>query len=244
MRRTQRGFTLIELLIVVGIIGFLVAMIVTVFINASGNARVKATKALIEKIGIALARYEGELRSLPPDTGYDMPFGYKEIKNPEGEVEILFDTGSLWRYLGRKIEVRRQDGSVFKVVGPFTNFSESELREYVDPKYSGERSYYVCDAWGNPIGYIGEKKRVVHMRGSYDLFSAGPDGKTAVNDGFDNGIPQKSNDAYNGKDDDGDGEFDNATELGEAHLNGSLTARKREKVGQEILDDINNWDGN
>lgn len=244
MRNARRGFTLIEMLIVVGIIGFLIAMIVNVFINASGGAKVKATKALIEKIGIALARYEGELRSLPPDTGYDMPFGTKTMKNPEGETEILYDTGALWRYLGRKLEVRRADGSVAKVVGPFTSFSESELRQYDDMVYSGERSYYVCDAWGNPISYTGSRSRVIHSRGSFDIFSAGPDGKTATNDGLDNGVPQTSNSAYDGKDSDGDGEIDNAPELGEAQMNGNLTARKREKVGNEILDDINNWDGN
>jgi type II secretory pathway pseudopilin PulG len=231
------------MLIVVGIIGFLIAMIVNVFINASGGAKVKATKALIGKIGIALARYEGELRSLPPDTGYDMPFGTKDMRNADGEREILYDTCALWRYLGCKLEVRRQDGSVAKVVGPFTSFSEAELRPYEDVKYS-ERSYYVCDAWGNPISYIGSRKRVIHARGSFDIFSAGPDGKTATNDGLDNGIAQKSNDAFDGKDSDGDGEIDNASELGEAQMNGNLTARKREKVGDEILDDINNWDGN
>lgn len=244
MRNLRRGFTLIEMLIVIGIISFLIAMIVTVFINASGGAKVKATKALIEKIGIALARYEGELRSLPPDTGYGMPFGTYETVNSDGEKEIIYDSCSIWRYLGQKLEVRREsDGSVAKVVGPFTSFSESELRPYEDVKFP-ERSYYVCDAWGNPISYIGSRKRVIHARGAFDIFSAGPDGKTATNDGLDNGIPQTSNNAFDGKDSDGDGEIDNASELGEAQMNGNLTARKREKIGDEILDDINNWGGN
>lgn len=238
----NRGFTIIELLIVVGIIAFLIGMIATVFINAQGNARIKSTQKLIEKIGIALALYEGELRCLPPDTGYDMPFGTYEVTNIDGQKEILYDTGALWRYLGRKIEVYRTDGSIAKIVGPFTNFTESELREYDDKKYSSEKSYYIVDAWGQPIGYVGDKRRVVHSRGAYDIFSAGPDKVTATNDGIDNGIPQKGNAAYDGKDSDSDGVADNATELGEARMNGALTARKKEKVGDEILDDINNWD--
>ncbi len=238
----KRGFTLIELLIVIGIIAFLIAMIATVFINAQGNARVKSTQKLIEKIGIALAVYEGTLRSLPPDTGYDLPLGTFETTNIEGEKEILYDSGSLWRYLGRKLEVYRTDGSVSKVVGPFTNFSEAELREYDDKKYSGEKSYFVVDAWGQAIGYVGDKRRVVHSRGAYDIFSAGPDKVTATNDGLDNGLPQKGNAAYNGKDDDSDGVADNATELFEARMDGALTARKKEKIGKEMLDDVNNWD--
>jgi prepilin-type N-terminal cleavage/methylation domain-containing protein len=240
--RTKRGFTLIELLIVIGIIAFLIGMIATVFINAQGNARVKSTQKLIEKIGIALALYEGNLRTLPPDTGYDMPMGTFETTNATGDKEILYDSGALWRYLGRKLEVYRSDGSVSKVVGPFTNFSEAELREYTDNKYSGEKSYYVVDAWGQPIGYVGDKRRVVHSRGSYDIFSAGPDKVTASNDGLDNGLPQKGNAAYDGKDSDNDGVIDNATELNEARMNGALTARKKERIGKEVLDDINNWD--
>lgn len=240
--RLKRGFTLIELLIVIGIISFLIAMIATVFVNAQGNARVKSTQKLIEKIGIALSLYEGNLRTLPPDTGYDLPMGTFETTNPSGEKEILYDSGSLWRYLGRKLEVYRSDGSISKVVGPFTNYSESELREYDDKKYSGEKSYYVVDAWGQPIGYVGDKRRVVHSRGSYDIFSAGPDKVTASNDGHDNGLPQKANAAYDGKDSDGDGVIDNATELNEARMNGALTARKKQKIGDEVLDDINNWD--
>lgn len=241
--RNKRGFTLIELLIVIGIISFLIAMIATVFINAQGNARVKSTQKLIEKIGIALALYEGNLRTLPPDTGYDLPMGTFDTVNVEGEKEILYDSGSLWRYLGRKLEVKRaSDGSVAKVVGPFTNFTESELREYDDTKYAGEKSYYVVDAWGQPIGYVGDKRRVVHSRGAYDIFSAGPDKITATNDGLDNGLPQKGNAAYDGKDSDNDGVVDNATELNEARMNGALTARKKEKIGKEMLDDVNNWD--
>jgi hypothetical protein len=80
----------------------------------------------------------------------------------------------------------------------------------------------------------------MHNRDSFDIFSCGPDRKTASNDGIDNdgdgAIDSPSNHAYDGT---GSG---TSLELGEAALNGCLTGfRKNPKAG-EVLDDINNWD--
>jgi len=76
---------------------------------------------------------------------------------------------------------------------------------------------------------------VIHKRGEFDLFSAGPDGKTACDR---NTTP---NTAYNNADDNGDGIIDNAPELGDAQFNGTLTTLQKCQPG-ELADDINNWD--
>ena len=36
-------------------------------------------------------------------------------------------------------------------------------------------SFYVVDPWGTAIGYVGDARRVIHNRGRFDIFSAGPD---------------------------------------------------------------------
>jgi hypothetical protein len=135
---------------------------------------------------------------------------------------------------------------VVKTVGPFLTFKENELALYSDSTYP-DKNYYVVDAWfrqgdgqDHSIGYIGNPKLVIHNRGDFDLFSAGPDGKTACNDGIDNDTTDSlsadaANNAYSGPGKD-------AGDLGEAALNGSLSATKRPKVEGEVLDDINNWD--
>ena len=229
-----RGFTLIEMLTVIGILLFMMAMITGVFIRVQQRARMHATQALIEKIGVALAMYRAETRSQPPDSGCGLD---KDTK--KGSVnEVLYDPGTLWRYLSQPLVMKRaSDGKTVKRVGPYISFKEGELQRYDDTTYG--KSYIVVDGWNNPIGYIGDPKRVIHNRGDFDLFSPGPDRKTACNDGLDNdenGGADEANTAYDGAGN------DDAAELGESAFNGCLTATKKTVVTGEVLDDINNWD--
>jgi hypothetical protein len=92
---------------------------------------------------------------------------------------------------------------------------------------------------------VGDRRRVVHNHGKWDVFSAGPDGVTACNnDERDGDQPVQDpggeqdpvsdtvgdNLAYDGEDDDSKPPADDADEFGpEAILNG------------DIGDDINNW---
>lgn len=233
-QRTRRGgFTLIELLTVIGIILFMTACIIGVFLGISKTASVKGTRTLLERIGVGLARYEADLRCLPPDTGYGLPID-TQLK---GSDEILYDPGSLWRYLAQEVVQRRSDTTPIRTLGPYIRFAAGELREYNDTKYG--RSKYVVDTWGHPIGYVGNPRRVIHRRSEFDLFSGGPDGLTACDDTVDNdgnGKADEADVAYDGQD------RDDASEMGEAAYNGCLTAAKRQKLPGEVLDDINNWD--
>jgi prepilin-type N-terminal cleavage/methylation domain-containing protein len=203
LMRTRRGFTVLEMLVVIGIIAFMIAMMGVMLWNARIRAQQESTKALIENISISLSTYEGIYRALPPDTGYGLSVG--------GNAN--YDAGSLYRYLS--LSAKTGKGLPLKV--PAEN-----LRDYNDPMYGPSKM--VVDAWGHPIGYIGDRKRLIHNRDGVDIFSAGPDKKTACDDGIDNGkFFGVCNTAY-----DGSGP-DDAGELGESALNGTLT------------DDLNNW---
>jgi prepilin-type N-terminal cleavage/methylation domain-containing protein len=220
------GFTLIEMLTVIAIILFLLAMMSGVFLRTTKAAKVKAANALLQKVGIALARYQAELRALPPDSGYGLPQNGGIVSG-----QVLYDATTLWKYLGRELTFNGQ------TYGPFTQFNENELVACTDA--SGTNAFMVVDPWKNPIGYVGEPKRVIHNRDTFDLFSAGPDGKTACNDGIDNdgdGATDNANTAYIGSG------AASSREMGEAAFNGSLTGFKKNPKAGEILDDINNWD--
>ena len=223
-----RAFTLIELMTVVCIIVFLTAMMSGVLLRTTQASKVKAARALIQKIGVALTRYQADFRALPPDSGFGLPVTGGIVKGV-----ALYDAASLWRYLARELTDTNN-----KTYGPYAQFSERELAPITDA--SGAKAFVVIDPWGTPIGYIGDPRRVLHNRDTFDLFSAGPDRKTACNDGIDNdgdgAADGPPNSAY-----DGSGN-DDATELGEAALNGSLSAFRRDAKPGEVLDDVNNWD--
>ena len=140
-----------------------------------------------------------------------------------------------------------------QIVGPFLEeWSQDQLVPYDDRWDTGDRSRYLSDPWGNPYGFIGKRKRVLHSPGSFDIFSAGPDGVTACNNGENasgngqqepSGDPQSQsvldNRAYNTRsigvdwrecDDDEDGIANDSGEFGpESTLNG------------DVGDDLNSW---
>ncbi|MGD0088957.1 MAG: type II secretion system protein [Planctomycetota bacterium] len=227
-----KGFTLIEMLTVIVILLFLITFFGRKFLLISQAARVKSTQQLINRIGIALARYQADCRDLPPDTGYGQQLSSKRV----GDV-VTYHSGSLWYYLAQPIVVRRKDTTIIRTLGPYISYrfdptGNTELLPYDDPIYG--KSYYVVDSWRNPIGYVGSPKRVVHNRGFCDLYSAGPDGVTASNDNI--AIPGVTG-PYNCYDTDGD-----VSEMGPAAMNGCLTVTRIDAQPNEVLDDINNWD--
>jgi type II secretory pathway pseudopilin PulG len=231
-RRNGKGFTIIELLTVIGIMLFLMAFMAGIFLRSAKQAKVKATQKLLERIGIGLERYYADFRSYPPDSGYGLDKMTKKATVNMVDV-ILYDSGTLYRYLGAELVKRRTDGSVDKSCGPYIDFRQEELVEYSDSEHIG-KSYYVVDPYNNPVGYVGHPFRVLHKRGEFDLFSPGEDKKTGIDFAG-------SNDAYDGTDSDGDGVVDNGSELGASAENGTYTAARKDKSGKP-LDDVNNWD--
>jgi hypothetical protein len=193
--------------------------------SPSPNQKVVAARELLQRVNAALIRYQADHHQLPPDTGFGFPCG-----DAARGAGIRYDSGALWRFLAQP------SGSA----GPYIKFSEAELVAYNDPVHGP--SFCVVDPWGTPLGFVGDDRRVVHNRGGFDLFSAGPDGKTGQ-DLLASSLPTEINLAYDGVDNDGDGVPDNSGELGPARLNGCMTVANAKVPGSNFaLDDINNWD--
>lgn len=257
--RRFTGFSMIELLVVMFLIAFMIAFLTIVFVNSTRRAKVQAAQAMLQKLEVALGDYYLAFNEYPPDSGY----GLDPAKGTSGTV-TLYDAGTLYRYLGTQLTWNKKTatGAIINMgnFGPFIqHFQDKELIPYSDPVWGD--SYMVCDPWLTPIGYIGSHGRVIHKRDGVDLFSAGPDGKTADEQVFDRknstwvqsdtpvdhklpGNVEKSNVSY-----DGNAAHANAQGLGPAVLNGCLTPTKKDKnitnsnkKDNETLDDINNWD--
>ncbi len=171
------------------IIAIISGYIAVVMIGKGGGAREKNARADIAKLEMALDAYHLKFREYPPDTGYGLrkngqrPEYKKTVKGVEVNV-VTYDPGSLWRYLRKALT----DPMTGKKVGPFLkDWNPKQLKRY-DDFYSDQivdvslrQSYCLIDPWGNPYGFIGTRKRVVHNPASFDLFSAGRDGVTACN---------------------------------------------------------------
>ena len=182
----------------------------------------------LTRISIAIDTYHLRFRVCPPDTGY----GLDMEKSPG-----TYDPGSLWRYLVKPV----RDPLTGRMARPFLrDWREKQLKQYEDAQAGP--SYYLTDPWGRPYGFVGERKRLVHNKSSFDLFSPGPDGVTACDEtapeasGFGqltartDERPGRPNLAYDGLDNDGNGTVDDAAEFGpDASRNGA------------VGDDINNW---
>jgi prepilin-type N-terminal cleavage/methylation domain-containing protein len=211
-RRQSPAFTVIELLVVMAIIVILAGMAITFWPTGPSPAG-----ADILRISAALDLYRADFGAYPPDTGYGLAM---DAGSPH------YDPGSLWRYLRTPLV----DPRTGRIKTPYlTDWSEDRTAPYEDPVRG--KSCYLTDPWGNPFGFIGDRRRVIHNPAGFDLFSAGRDGETACG-----GTAQSPGDtrpganrAYNGKDDDGNGIVDDSAELGAAAANGTLG------------DDSSNW---
>ncbi len=236
--RRRTGFSMIELLVVMFLIAFMIAFLTKVFVDSTKNAKIKAARILLHKLDVALHEYYADFGEYPPDSGYGL--------DPSAGSKTTYDAGSLYRYLGRQLVVTT--GSKKGSFGPYVqHFTDKELMSF-DGGAEKDNNFMIVDPWGIRVGYIGSKSRVLHNRDGVDLFSAGPDKKTASDkDSGDHGpYPtgcDHDNVAYNGT-----ASSANAVGLGHAVFNGSLTAYKKVKniTGKgsavETLDDINNWD--
>jgi len=210
MNPRRRGLTLIEMLVVMVILAILAASVGVVLVPMAGRGRVEKARSQIRLLEDALSGYRAAFGSYPPDTGYGL-----DMESSPG----TYDAGSLWRYL----LLRVKDPATGEFRGPFlAEWPSEDKTEYADA-HAG-KSFFLTDPWGRPYAFVGERKRVVHNPGSFDLFSCGPNGETASDE-----AQAEPNLAYDGADNDGDGVVDDSGELGAAAANGTDE------------DDISNW---
>ena len=244
-RRIHTGFTLVEILVVLSIIILLASMLFVSMPALSKPARRTLAQAQLNNIESSLKRYREATNSVPTDTGFGLPrngglFG----------ATRLYDAGSLYHTLAGDVTLDKYPSGAPMVpvkIVRFVAFNERQIsaKTYNDPERGP--SHWIVDPWGKPVGYIGAPERLMHDRESFDLFSCGPDGKTAWD-----GTGECANGLLYGKgtnlaysaigDNNGDGVDNNSPELGDAALNGTLTKTKQIKLPGEVLDDISSWE--
>lgn len=182
LRRHARAFTVLELLIVIGIITILTTFLVMGLRGAGSKAQAKATKALIERIKVALDNYYGHFRDYPPDgyddeaNGWTIPAQGGMAMTAEGVAvgtpkRRLKGTGSLIYFLCRPVVKISYSGSpsdprniMKETVGPFLdlgpeNYSRqgfNPMHPWADDPYwetQGFRLTEIIDPFYRPLHY-------------------------------------------------------------------------------------------
>ncbi|MCQ3950843.1 MAG: prepilin-type N-terminal cleavage/methylation domain-containing protein [Planctomycetaceae bacterium] len=167
MTRSDKGFTLIELMIVIGIVAVLVAVLAVAILPWIQKAKPRATKALLQNVGNALA---GE-KVTPNETSFRKDAGAlaatlsndDKMKSSQILVFYLCPTKEVWdqapAYKGKSYSPK-QDPQQFK----------DSMRGD-----AGKLQYFV-DAWDRPVWFRIEKS------GAFLISSAGDDGQWDTDD--------------------------------------------------------------
>jgi len=178
MRAKKHSFTLVELLGVMSLIAILAALGFSGYSYAMTTAKDKSTRATIKRLEAGLEAIKTKQGHYPTTEGK-----FKRIiimENAVGDltvVNFMEDSKSKVQQ-GNKKTNNYPDYSVSattktdreKATRAFLEtISFDTLKNSIDPS-----TYYLLDAWGNPIYYCHPAK--LHS-GGVDLISAGPDGK-------------------------------------------------------------------
>ena len=153
MRRSQ-AFTVLELLIVIGIMTILTTFLIMGLRGAGSKAQGKATRALVERVKVALDNYYGHFRDYPPDgyddevNGWTIPAQGGQPMTAEGVAvgtpkRRLKGTGSLIYFLCRPVVKVSYSGSpsdprniMQEAVGPFLDLGpENFSRQGFNPMH-------------------------------------------------------------------------------------------------------------
>jgi prepilin-type N-terminal cleavage/methylation domain-containing protein len=161
----RSGFTLIEVLVVMAIISILIVGIIVGVGGMRKRAMGEKTKALLNRISVALGSYHAQFRSYPAD-GYDRPLfvmygrNRQRVKGSTALVYFLCRPLTKLYRIGADGEIRRQ------TVGPFLELKKDELSgdaaRTIDERLDDPRTE-ILDAWGHPIHYD-NLERELHFR--------------------------------------------------------------------------------
>ncbi|MFH1230640.1 MAG: type II secretion system protein [Planctomycetota bacterium] len=143
--KNNNGFTLLELLVVIGIISLLATMLITGLLPARGEAKKRATRALIANIQASLESYYAAYGDYPPPDPSDLDPGTSTGVNNgiESIVACLSDQNKGGPFLLGVSESKYANLDGDSAGSPPTNwwFGDTQLREIVDE-------------WNNPLVYF------------------------------------------------------------------------------------------
>jgi prepilin-type processing-associated H-X9-DG protein/prepilin-type N-terminal cleavage/methylation domain-containing protein len=171
MRKVSRtAFTLVEILVVVAIIGLLVALLFPAIMASRVAADRTRCSNQIHQIGIALLKYEGVHKVLPP--------GYVSKVDADGN-----DTGPGWGW-GSMILPEMEEGSVWRVIHfelpiehPLNAVRVASLPGFFCPADFTKRTWQAKsrDTVGNPLNLICEVAAANYV-GMFGTSEPGVDG--------------------------------------------------------------------
>lgn len=176
-RSTPRGFTLVELLAVVAIIGILATVGVGSYNMIQSRAQEKRAETQKSLFIAGLTQYKADFDEYPnkdSDLGdYSAPVFPRANENA---VRSDRSSGLLVRALGGGTEER-------KIKTYIPDLAQFENQQAWFP--SRDRDY-VVDPWANPWAYRAGFTFSQNGKKSFDLWSAGPDGKDDTQDDITN----------------------------------------------------------
>ena len=165
MKKAYR-FTLVELLAVVALIAILSAIGFGSYSYAMGRAKESSTQALLKQLEAGLESFHAKNGYYPQSGG---TFQNITVQFDSTGVVSSLDFGSSTGKLVRATGTARADRMKTELLESFTRSLDVEaLKKHLNA------SGVIEDAWGAAVYYCAPGR---FNKGSFDLISAGPDGK-------------------------------------------------------------------
>jgi prepilin-type N-terminal cleavage/methylation domain-containing protein len=204
-RGERAGFTLIELLAVIVILGILMTVLLTNLSGVSDTAKVKMTSAYIKQLGAAISEYEDQFGDFPPSHFLEEWGSPPNATNMGAETLVLSMWSPKWggTSLNEDRLVNTDNDETKRALAKFPKTALFELKDewgnpiaYFHHRDYGREDIYVVS--GNETGVMDDNPvkavmspmtKTYSNATSYQLISAGKDGKFGTEDDIGNWTP-------------------------------------------------------